>query len=54
MNLNGACALVVEGRQYQPERLIQPADVAGLVHCLLQLPRSCEATNIVLRPMLRS
>jgi NAD(P)-dependent dehydrogenase (short-subunit alcohol dehydrogenase family) len=40
-----------EGRLYQPERLIQPADVSGLVLFLLQLPRTSEITNIVLRPM---
>jgi NAD(P)-dependent dehydrogenase (short-subunit alcohol dehydrogenase family) len=40
-----------EGRPYPPERLIQPADVAELVLALLQLPRTSEATDIVLRPM---
>jgi NAD(P)-dependent dehydrogenase (short-subunit alcohol dehydrogenase family) len=40
-----------EGRPYQPERLIQPADVAGVVLSLLQLPRTAEVTDIVLRPM---
>jgi NAD(P)-dependent dehydrogenase (short-subunit alcohol dehydrogenase family) len=40
-----------EGRTYPPGRLIQPADVAELVLFLLQLPRTSEATDIVLRPM---
>jgi NAD(P)-dependent dehydrogenase (short-subunit alcohol dehydrogenase family) len=40
-----------EGRPYPPERLIQPTDVAGLVLFLLQLPRTSELTDIVLRPM---
>ena len=40
-----------EGRPYPPERLIQPADVAGLVLSFLQLPRTSEVTDIVMRPM---
>jgi NAD(P)-dependent dehydrogenase (short-subunit alcohol dehydrogenase family) len=40
-----------EGRSYLPERLIQPADVAALVLSLLQLPRTSEVTDVVLRPM---
>ena len=40
-----------EGRPYPAERLIQPADVAGLVLSLLQLPRTSEVTDIVVRPM---
>jgi NAD(P)-dependent dehydrogenase (short-subunit alcohol dehydrogenase family) len=40
-----------EGRPYRPERLIQPADVAEMVLSLLQLPRTTEPTDIVLRPM---
>lgn len=43
-----------EARPYPPERLIQPTDVAQLVFSLLQLPRTCEATDIVLRPMLKT
>jgi NAD(P)-dependent dehydrogenase (short-subunit alcohol dehydrogenase family) len=44
----------LEGRPYPPERLIQPADVAGLVHLLLLLPRTSEVTDIVMRPMLKT
>jgi NAD(P)-dependent dehydrogenase (short-subunit alcohol dehydrogenase family) len=40
-----------EGRPYPPERLVQPADVAALVHFLLQLPRTSEVIDVVLRPM---
>ena len=40
-----------ERRPYQPEHLIQPDDVAGLVLFLLQLPRTGEVTDVVLRPM---
>jgi NAD(P)-dependent dehydrogenase (short-subunit alcohol dehydrogenase family) len=40
-----------ERRPYPPERLIQPADVAQIVLSLLQLPRTSETTDIVLRPM---
>jgi NAD(P)-dependent dehydrogenase (short-subunit alcohol dehydrogenase family) len=40
-----------EKRPYPPERLIQPADVAEIVLSLLQLPRTSEATDIILRPM---
>jgi NAD(P)-dependent dehydrogenase (short-subunit alcohol dehydrogenase family) len=40
-----------EGRPYRPERLIQPADVAEIVLSLLQLPRTTEPTDIILRPM---
>jgi NAD(P)-dependent dehydrogenase (short-subunit alcohol dehydrogenase family) len=40
-----------EGRPYPPERLIQPADVASLILSLLQLPRTCEVTDVVMRPM---
>ena len=40
-----------EGRPYPPERLIQPADIGKTVLFLLGLPRTTEATDIVLRPM---
>jgi NAD(P)-dependent dehydrogenase (short-subunit alcohol dehydrogenase family) len=41
----------LEGRPYPPGRLLQPADVAGVVLSLLRLPRTAEVTDIVLRPM---
>lgn len=40
-----------EGRIYEPERLMQPEDVAAMVLAALKLPRSAEVTSIALRPM---
>jgi NADP-dependent 3-hydroxy acid dehydrogenase YdfG len=40
-----------EGRAYQPELLIQPADVASVVLNALSLPWTAEVTNIGIRPM---
>jgi NAD(P)-dependent dehydrogenase (short-subunit alcohol dehydrogenase family) len=40
-----------EGRPYPRERLIQLADISEVVLTLLQLPRTTEVTDIVLRPM---
>jgi NADP-dependent 3-hydroxy acid dehydrogenase YdfG len=36
---------------YQPERLLQPADVAEMVASILALPRTAEVTDLVMRPM---
>jgi NADP-dependent 3-hydroxy acid dehydrogenase YdfG len=44
----------MEGRPYPPERLIQPTDLAGVVLTLLTLPPTVEATNISLRPRLKT
>jgi NADP-dependent 3-hydroxy acid dehydrogenase YdfG len=44
----------LEQRPYQPERLIQPDDVAGLVLSLLLLPATSEITNISIRPRLKT
>jgi NADP-dependent 3-hydroxy acid dehydrogenase YdfG len=41
----------MEGRSYRPERLVQPLDVARLVLYLLQMPRTVEVTDVVMRPM---
>ncbi len=41
----------IEGRAYHPERLIQPADVAGLVVSVLTLAATVELTDVSLRPM---
>ena len=38
-------------RLYEPERLIQPADVAEMVTAVLALPRTAEVTDLVMRPM---
>jgi NAD(P)-dependent dehydrogenase (short-subunit alcohol dehydrogenase family) len=40
-----------EGRSYQPERLLQPADVAASVVQALTLPRTAEVTDIHIRPL---
>jgi NAD(P)-dependent dehydrogenase (short-subunit alcohol dehydrogenase family) len=40
-----------EGRSYQPERLLQPADVAASVVHALALPRTAEVTDIHIRPL---
>jgi NADP-dependent 3-hydroxy acid dehydrogenase YdfG len=41
----------IEGRAYRPDLLIQPADVAHAVIAMLTLPRTVEATQVMLRPM---
>jgi short-subunit dehydrogenase len=40
-----------EGREYQPERLLQPSDVARMVLAALALPRTAEVTEIHIRPL---
>lgn len=40
-----------EGKVYDPERLIQPEDVAAVVINALSLPYSAEVTDISIRPM---
>jgi len=40
-----------ERRPYEPERLLQPADVAAVVVNALQLPRTAEVTEISVRPL---
>ncbi len=44
----------IEGRPYQPERLMQPSDVAEVVLAALILPRTAEVTEIAVRPMLKT
>jgi NADP-dependent 3-hydroxy acid dehydrogenase YdfG len=43
----------IEGRPYQPERLLQPDDVAGIVMGALTLPRTAEVTDISIRSMIK-
>jgi NADP-dependent 3-hydroxy acid dehydrogenase YdfG len=43
-----------EGREYQPENLVQPEDVASTVVHALTLPSTAEITEISLRPMRKS
>jgi NADP-dependent 3-hydroxy acid dehydrogenase YdfG len=41
----------MEGKPYQPERLMQPDDVATVVLNALSAPRSVEVTDIHIRPL---
>ena len=43
-----------EGRDYHPERLLQPSDVASIVLSALLLPCTAEVTDLHIRPMLKS
>ena len=44
----------MEGREYHPEFLMQPEDVAVMVINALSLPRSAEVTEISVRPLIKS
>jgi short-subunit dehydrogenase len=46
-----ASIYAIEGREYTPERLMQPEDVATMVLAALSLGRSAEVTDIMMRPM---
>ena len=41
----------MEGRDYKPERFMQPEDVAAVVIHALAMPRSAEITDINIRPL---
>ena len=41
----------LEGKEYRPERLLQPEDIASVVIHTLCLPRTAEVTEIDIRPM---
>ena len=41
----------MEGREYRPEILLQPKDIAAVVINTLSLPRSAEVTDIQVRPL---
>jgi NADP-dependent 3-hydroxy acid dehydrogenase YdfG len=43
-----------EGQSYCPELLMQPEDVATMVTHTLNLPRTAEVTDIIMRPMMKS
>jgi len=43
----------MEGRDYQPECLMQPEDVATMVVSALTLPQSAEVTDIMIRPFVK-
>jgi NADP-dependent 3-hydroxy acid dehydrogenase YdfG len=40
-----------EGRPYEPERLLQPEEIARVIVTALALPRTAELTDIRIRPM---
>jgi NADP-dependent 3-hydroxy acid dehydrogenase YdfG len=42
-----------EGKVYQPERLVQPEDVASVVVNALSLPRTAEVTDLTIRPLIK-
>jgi short-subunit dehydrogenase len=46
-----ASIYAAEGREYIPERLMQPEDIATMVVAALSLGRSAEVTDIMIRPM---
>jgi NADP-dependent 3-hydroxy acid dehydrogenase YdfG len=46
-----AAVHAAEGRDYHPDHLIQPEDVASMVISALSLPRSAEVTDIHVRPL---
>jgi NADP-dependent 3-hydroxy acid dehydrogenase YdfG len=43
-----------EGRNYRPESLLQPVDIASVVINALSLPWTAEVTDIQIRPMLNT
>jgi NADP-dependent 3-hydroxy acid dehydrogenase YdfG len=43
----------LEGKEYRPEELIQPEDVASIVISALELPRTAEVTEISMRPFIK-
>lgn len=43
-----------EGKLYQPDKLIQPEDVASIIVHALMLPYTAEVTDISIRPMIKS
>jgi NADP-dependent 3-hydroxy acid dehydrogenase YdfG len=43
-----------EGKDFAPEKLIQPADIAQLVICVLRSERTVEITDIQMRPAHKS
>lgn len=43
-----------EGKDYKPELLLQPEDIADALLAAVSLPRTAEVTNLHIRPMLKS
>jgi NADP-dependent 3-hydroxy acid dehydrogenase YdfG len=44
----------MEHREYNPELLMQPDDVAAVVVNALTLPRTAEVTEVRMRPCMKS
>jgi len=44
----------IEGKEYKPELLLQPEDIASAVINALSMPRSAEVTGINIRPLLKT
>jgi NAD(P)-dependent dehydrogenase (short-subunit alcohol dehydrogenase family) len=44
----------LEGRPYEPSRLLQPGDVADVIAAALALPRTAEVTDLHVRPAERA
>ncbi|OQW35940.1 MAG: hypothetical protein A4E19_15910 [Nitrospira sp. SG-bin1] len=44
----------MEGREYRPELLLQPEDIAAAVINALMMPITAEVTNINIRPLIKS
>jgi NADP-dependent 3-hydroxy acid dehydrogenase YdfG len=49
-----AVVCAMEGREYRPERFIQPEDIASIVLNALCLPRTAEITDVHVRPMMKT
>jgi short-subunit dehydrogenase len=49
-----ASQFAAEGRQYRPEVLLQPQEVAAMVIHALALPDTAEVTDIMIRPAIKS
>jgi NADP-dependent 3-hydroxy acid dehydrogenase YdfG len=48
------CVHEAEGKEYTPERLMQPGDVASAVVAALRMPPTAEVTEIRMRPATKS
>ena len=48
-----AAVHAMEGKVYDPDRLVQPEDISALVITALSLPRTAEVTDIHVRPFLK-
>jgi hypothetical protein len=44
----------MEGREYKPDLLLQPEDVAEVVVNTLMMPLTAEVTNVTIRPLVKS